>query len=250
MANNINVLGDNFNSLVSEYQNTYNQFINTIQKNANSDVKTMNIIDNSAFTGEQILDTIENSSINNCLTSCETTQNCSGATFNNEQDICILNQGKGNIIQSQNHTAIIKEALYHSYKLQKINEQLKNTNEKMMELTNQKIEQHNERNNDKLINSHILQTNYNALGEDKIKIEQIIREYETLNSAYENGNIYVTSNYYYYILFMIIAIILTIIMFSFSFSTGQKGGGKGIKPKLFGVIFGIFAMYILYNTTK
>ena len=250
MSNNINVLGNDFNNLVSEYQNTYEQFIKALQKSENTEQKSMNIINNASFTGNQILDTFHHTSVHECRRSCENSEKCSGATFHNEKERCILNQGNGDIIKSSNESAIVKEALYYSYKLQNINEQLKHTNEEMMELTNDKIQKQDEVHNNHLDNSHILQTNYNALEEDKMKIEQIIRQYETLNSAYENGNIHVSSNYFYFILFMIIAIVLTVVLFVFGLSSGQKGGGRKSKKYLFGIIFGIFAMYILYNTKK
>ena len=250
MLNNINVLGNDFNVLVSEYQNTYEQFIKALQKSENMEQKKMNIIDNAFLSGSEILDTIHNTSVNQCRTSCENNEKCSGASFHNEKERCILNQGNGDIIKSTNESAIVKEALYYSYKLQNINEELKHTNEQMMELTNKKIQKQNKTHNKHLDNSHILETNYNALEEDKLKIEQIIQQYETLNSAYENGNIQVSSNYSYFLLFMIIAIVLTVILFVFGLSTGQKGGGRKPKKYLFGIIFGIFAMYILYNTKK
>lgn len=97
-------------------------------------------------------------------------------------------------------------------------------------------------------NTNILENHLHDLEEDKMKIEQIVRQYETLNSAYEDGNIHVRSNYSYFLLFMTIAIVLTVVLIIFGSSTGQKGGGRKPKKYLFGLIFGIFAMYILYNT--
>ena len=75
MSNNINVLGNDFNNLVSEYQNTYDQFIKALQKSENTEQKSMNIINNASFTGNQILDTIHDTSVRECRTSCENREN-------------------------------------------------------------------------------------------------------------------------------------------------------------------------------
>ena len=55
----------------------------------------------------------------------------------------------------------------------------------------------------------------------------MVRQYETLNAAYENGNIMATSNYYYYIFYLLIAIVLVFIFLKINVSENQVGGGKG-----------------------
>lgn len=222
----INTLENDFNLLIIDYQNTYKNFMDTINK----DNQSFEFIENSTFVGKNILDTIENSSKNNCLMSCETTHNCSGATFDNDNNICLLNDGKGEVVSSQNKTAIVKKALYYSYKLKKLNDELINTTKRMMELTKNKFDEHRELDNDNLEKTKIIKVNYDVLEEDQIKIEQIIREYETLDSAYENGNIYVNSNYFKLIIFMIIAIVLVLVLFSFNFIGVQKGGSNVFYP--------------------
>jgi hypothetical protein len=54
----------------------------------------------------------------------------------------------------------------------------------------------------------------------------MIREYETLNRAYDNGNINTTSNYYSYIALLFITILLVFLFLKFSLDSSQSGGGN------------------------
>ena len=237
------MLSNKFNSLLTQYQNTYQDFVNTISSNDNS----FTSVDNSAFVGGSNINTIQNTSVTNCLTSCSSTQSCSGATFDNNQNTCTLSSGNGNVIDSKNQTAIVKQALYYSHQLQKINDELTNTNTSMMNLANSSADsykQSEQMNNEK---AQILQQNYNTLEEERHQIEQIIRQYETLNSAYENGSINVTSNYYTYIMYLFIAIFLVFLLFKFGLTSEQRGGGNIHFGKISPFIFGILAFIIVLN---
>ena len=73
-----------------------------------------------------------------------------------------------------------------------------------------------------------MNNNYQTLSDERIKIEKMIREYETLNSALENGTINVTSNYYSYIALVFITILLIFLFLKFSITGSQSGGGNDI----------------------
>ena len=45
------------------------------------------------------LNILQNSSIDNCLSSCKSNNSCSGATFDNINNSCTLSSGTGNIIE-------------------------------------------------------------------------------------------------------------------------------------------------------
>lgn len=71
-----------------------------------------------------------------------------------------------------------------------------------------------------------LENNYIDLLKNRIYINNLIKEDETLNSAYINSNLNATSNYYNYILYSIIASFLIILFFKFSLTYTQNGGGN------------------------
>lgn len=70
----------------------------------------------------------------------------------------------------------------------------------------------------------IMNNNYQILSEERKQIDNMIIDAETLNRAYENGNIYVSSNYYRYIVLLLIVIILITLFLNFSFNIKQSGG--------------------------
>ena len=84
------------------------------------------------------------------------------------------------------------------------------------------------------MNSQI-QQNYSILTQNRVNIEKIVREFEILDSAQENGNIKATMNYYNYIILLVIAILLIFLLMQFSVSRNQYGGANLTKiSKIFG----------------
>jgi ATP-dependent Zn protease len=71
----------------------------------------------------------------------------------------------------------------------------------------------------------ILQQNYKALTEQRADIHRMMRSYENLDAAYEDGNINVTSHYYTYIVLLFITILLAFLLVKFSVTGKQMGGG-------------------------
>jgi hypothetical protein len=242
MSSQMEILSNQFNNLLTQYQNTYQDFVNTIS----SDNNTFTSLDNSAFVSSNNISTIQNSSLNNCMTSCSSTQSCSGATFDNNQNTCTLSSGTGNIINSQSQTAIVKQALYYSNQLQQINNELMNINNSMMNLANSSASSFQQTKQTNQKKGQILQQNYNTLEQEREEIAEIIRQYETLNSAYENGNINVTSNYYSYILYLIIAIFLFFLLIKFNLTSQQRGGGNS--TKINPLIFVFLGLVIVFNS--
>lgn len=236
----MDMLSNQFNTLLTQYQNTYQDFVNTI---STTDASFVTIANTSYVTGNN-LNTLQNSSLDNCVTSCSSTQSCSGATFDNQQNTCTLSTGTGNIVNSSNQTSIVQQALYYSYQLQLINNQLTEINSSMMNLANSSVSSFQDNQQNAQQKAQILQQNYNTLEQERGQIEHLIRQYETLNSAQENGVINITSNYYKYIIYFIIAILLVVLLIKFSLTGEQRGGGQ-IKISPF--IFVLLALIILFN---
>lgn len=224
MTSKIEQLSDKFNSLLTQYIQTYSEFINTI--NLNSSNETLKTIHNSAVINGNNINTIQNSTLDDCSKLCSADNLCSGATFDNNLNTCNLNSGTLDVINSRNQTAIIKQALYYSYQLKKINNELTNINNSMMNLANSNIDTYKQTQISNSEKAKILENNYNTLNQERQEIDKIINEYETLNSAYENGDINLTYNYYNYIIYIFIAIFLFILLFKISLSSEQVGGSN------------------------
>ncbi len=240
------MLSSNFNSLITQYTETNQNLMDAL----NSNDPSFNTVQNSSFAGTTDLNTIQNSTESDCLTSCISNQSCSGATFDTQQNTCALSSGNGDIVSSQNQTAIINQVLYYSLQLQKINSDLTTVNNSMLNLVKTDTTNYNKANQNTLQNTTILQTNYNTLDQERTQIDDMVREYETLSASYENGNINVTSKYYYYIIYLLIAILLFFLLFKFSVSGGEQSGGGSHSSigKINPLLFVLLAIIILINS--
>jgi heme A synthase len=93
--------------------------------------------------------------------------------------------------------------------------------------------------------------NYQILLEERIHIDKMVRDFETLNAANENGQINVTSNYYNYIVLLFITILLIFLLIKFSVtSNDQRGGGNNFTKEalfLFMIIVIFLGLSKLYN---
>ena len=220
-SSQIQTLSNQFNSILTEYQSTYAEFMNTIKSNDTS----LTTVENSAFTGSGTIKTNPVSSISDCTTACSSNTSCSGATFTTTNNNCTLSSGSGNIVNSTNSTAIVQKGLYYTYQLQNLNQQLMDINEQINNSVNQSNTQY--QNNLGQINERgqALQQNYLVLTGDRDRINIMVREFETLNEAQQNSDINVTMNYYNYIVLLFVAIFLVCLLLRFSVPSEQVGGG-------------------------
>jgi hydroxymethylglutaryl-CoA reductase len=94
----------------------------------------------------------------------------------------------------------------------------------------------------------IMNNNYKILTEERTQIDSIISDAETLNRAYENGNIIVSSNYYRYIVLLVIVIILIILFLNFSFTSKQSGGSNMLnKINIYNAFSYFFILIVVIN---
>jgi hypothetical protein len=242
MSSQIQILSNKFNSLLTQYKETYDEFLNQLSSNDDS----FKSLPESAFITSNKIYTIQASNIDDCMKSCSKKQTCSGATFDNQQKTCSLSSGSGNIVNSPNQIAIIKKSLYYTYQLEKINDELTNVNKNMMTIANSQIGDYQETKKLNEEKSVILQHNYKILQEERMQIEDMIRQYQTLNSAYENQSINTTSYYYSYIMYLLVIIFLIMLLLRYSLPSGQVGGGTNFSI-FYPVIFVILGCIIIVN---
>jgi hypothetical protein len=186
----------NLESLTKQYDTTsiqYNQvqsdYINTMQNTPSSSLPTQSqsqtqtssnlvSIPNSTYWGTIGISTTNVSSVDKCSALCSRTPGCSGATYNvtnNNQNNCWLRGGDGSIIAgASNQYAIIPQAKSYLKTLEKLNVQLINLNNQIMNIldTNKNVflAQDNERNQ----KYAILKENYRSLeNERRIILDQL-----------------------------------------------------------------------------
>jgi len=244
MSSQIENLSNEFNMLISDYQDTYQNYINAI----NSDNKNLKTIDNFSFTGKHI-NTLNNSSLSNCEELCLSNTKCSGATFNNNSQSCILSSSPGSLVNTPQSTAIVQEAIFYSYKLQELNTKLTDINKQIMDINNSNSNSNALQVEEKEKQNKAINYNYEILANERNEIEKMIREQETLNAANNDGEINVSSNYYVYISLLIITVLLIFLLINFSLPNQQRGGGKftSLNNNKLITVLGIFVLFLIYK---
>ena len=232
-------LSDKFNSLLQEYQSTYKSFTDNINSSNNN--KLVSLPD-FAYNGGNTIDTITDSTVDNCQSSCTSNSSCTGATFNSSNNNCTLTSGKGMLINSSGSTAIVNKGLYYSYKLQNLNQQLIDVNSQLSQSINKNAAGFLQNTQEGQQQDQALQQNYNVLEDEREVIERMILDFKTLNSAQENGELNVTMYYYNYIVLLLITILLIFLLIKFSVTGQQRGGGNSFK---FEAIF-LFGLMIVF----
>jgi hypothetical protein len=241
MSSQLQNLTSQFNTLLTQYSSTYQNYINTL----NSAENNLITVPDTSYVGENNYSVINNSTLDNCQTSCVTDTNCSGATFNNNASSCTLTSGTGSIFSTPQSTGIVQEALYYSYQLQLLNAQLLSLNQQMMTTTNSSLNTFQETQEQNQQKEQILHSNYQTLTQERFEIEKMVREFETLNAAYENGNINVTSYYYFYIVLIFVVVFLIGLFMRFSLLTRDNGGDSNWIPIFLVISICIFLVYLL-----
>ena len=242
-SSQLKTLSDNFNTLLTEYKNTYNDYINNINDTS------LTTIDDSAFNGSSILKTNTNSTIDDCKKSCSSDTSCSGATFSTSNNKCVLSSGTGNITTATDSTAIIQKGMYYSYKLEKINQQLMDINQEISSTMNETYGSYQDNLNKSQDQNQAIQQNSTVLTQEREEIKKMVRQFQTLDSAQENGDLKVTMYYYNYIILLIIVVLLVLLFIKFSISSEQIGGGKhcDISKMLPIILLALFGVYYVFK---
>jgi hypothetical protein len=114
--------------------------------------------------------------------------------------------------------AIVKQALFYSNRLKELNAELTSLNVNIINVSNEYYKTVNVTNVKIQEQDEIMMNNYDILLKERIEIENMVKQFQTLDTAYENGTIIVTSNYSYYMIFLFIVVILLLILIKVSVS--------------------------------
>ena len=245
MSSSIDNLSSQYNDLLTQYTNIYQNYLSIIQQQEN---KNFTFVPDTSYSSNNTINILNNSSLDLCESACLSDNNCTGATFNNNANSCILYSGNGDIIKTPQSTAIVQQALYYSYQLQQINSQLISLNQQMMQISNSSYNQFQETQQMNQEKGIILNKNFHTLEQERRKINLMIKEYQTLNEAQEDGSLIVTSNYYYYLILVLVVIFLVGVFMKVSLATSRYDNDGGNWIFFIGIIvIIIFLLYLLRN---
>lgn len=170
-------------------------------------------VKSSTFLGTQ-LNIKQVNDLQECIASCSSSSKCTGATYNEEQKICSLQSGKGNIVHSTNSSnyAIVSTNLMHLNIIQGLNKQLVDINNQITESVQQNQGVYDQAVQNLETNSTNLNKNYDTLVQDREKISKLIREFDKLNADDNYSALYTSTNYTIFIFLSILSMIIIIIL--------------------------------------
>jgi len=195
---------------------------------------------NSTFLGTSVISQSQVSSVNSCIASCSSISNCSGATYNSDQQLCTLNSGEGNVIRSAtaNNYSIVPENLKYLTLIKNLNQQLISVNNQIQQYISQGTSIYN---NDTQQLSNVsgnLNQRNNSLIKDRYEIEKLIKEFELLDVEQNNSTIYTTANYSIFIFLLIVSVIILICLCFMSFSSSSTSSSSSYTSSPYQGYFG------------
>lgn len=236
-------LNDQFNSILSEYQNTYQEYIKII----NSDSNDLMVVKDFMYNGGSPIS--EESKIvygNRCLEICQNTQLCTGANYDKRRKKCSLISGDGNLIELKGNKAIVQKGVYYSYKLQQLNDKLIQLNKQISTNVSTSSSVYQQNQQQQMSQTQAIEQNYQVLEAERDHINDMISQYQTLQEATSDGEINVTMYYYNYIILAFIVFLLVLLLVKYSVTGEQKGGtivgNRFYKEAMF--LFGLMTIFL------
>jgi hypothetical protein len=209
----------------------------TTAPNFNINAPQLTTMPGKQFLGTSALSQNNSATLNDCIASCASNPMCSGATYNEtnyKQPMCFLRTGDGNLVDGlSSDVAIVPQGKQLLSIVQNINNQLNETNTQIVSLTEEANPTYNELNSEKETENEVLVKQYAQLNVERVKIDKMMKEYESLDQSQSEGTLDTNKNYYVYILLCIIAILMVFLFIKFGSSAEpvasgtiyQSGGG-------------------------
>jgi hypothetical protein len=207
-----------------------------------------------AFWGTTALDVSTGGTLEQCNALCSTTSGCSGATYKPIDKQCFLRSGDGDTIASTGNYAIVlqREQLLKTIETKK--QQLDDLNEEIQELITSKYAE-NQNKIDLITDADTdLIQKYTYLQTDREKINNMVKYYQSLENLEDEKEIFVTKNYYTYMLLFSI-VVVGIIILSKIFIDKSTIGNFNVSPSTsstpsinpFYIIFGVILFIVFIN---
>ncbi len=234
---NLETLRTTYKNLLIEYQQAVANYVNYLKQDPSSNNNSMVTIKGHQFLGGGALSQNNSATLNDCIASCSANPQCTGATYNPtnyKQPMCFLRKGDGNLVKGlSSDIAIVPKGKQLLSIVQNINQKLNETNTKIQQLAKKAEPTYKKLNQKKETENEILMKQYAQLTAERVKIDKMMDEYETLDKTQSQGTIETNKNYYVYILLCILAIIIVFLFIKFLTSSSsssqqpiyQSGGG-------------------------
>ena len=112
--------------------------------------------------------------------------------------------------------------------IQSINNQLTAVNKSILDKINNSNKMFSEQSVERSKNAEEMLAQYIQLNKEKLKIQNMVKEYETLDEVQIQGNLIVSENYYSFLLLFAFCILIFILLYKFSSSPSSSSSSSGI----------------------
>jgi len=158
--------------------------------------------------GESVSKTLQE-----CSASCSKTPGCTGATFNPDKQYCWLRGGEGSTMPgSVNDYAIVPKSEQLLKIVESVNSNLVIVNRKLQQKINEMYSIYGEQYQIRDLKNYSLVSQYENLNKERKKINDIINDYQTLETTQNESNVYITKNYYLFFIFFLVVFVAIIVL--------------------------------------
>lgn len=219
----LETLTKNYQTLLIEYQQAVVNYIDYIKDepmDPSANNKSFVTVKGSTYWGTSGISQNNSNTLKKCMSSCENTNGCTGATFNATDysaPMCFLRKGSSTVSTGKDGDyAIINKAQYLLSIVDSINKKLTTLNQQILAKTAEGQPLYNSNLEESVSQNDALLNKYKSLTRDRAKITQMMNEYQTLEENQIQGNIKVTQNYYSFILLLALTILIVYILYKFT----------------------------------
>jgi hypothetical protein len=252
---NLENLQQQYSNLLISYQQAITNYVNYLnQLTSNGGNDQYIALQGQAFNGTGSAGESKANTLPTCIASCSNLSTCTGATFVSNQ--CLIRTGDSPIVpSSQDSYAIIPESKSLLLNIENINNQLIFVNQQITNIMSNANPLYASQVSQRFQKQQTLISNYEKLMEERKKIQDLLKEYETLDNTESSDKIMINRNYYTYILllFLAIAVIFTLYKIalpisntsSYTTQTIQYGGDLGMNAYF--IVFCIILFMFIVN---
>jgi hypothetical protein len=211
---NLETLNSEYNINLQKYEQLLLEYQNFLQQSQTS--TSLISINNQAYWGSSALSTTSNiSTVDDCVTLCQSNSKCSGATYSSDKHQCWLRSGDSVPIPSNGTYAIITQNMNYLLVLQYLNNKLTNINNSILQIIEQQQGTYDTQQQTEQTNKTNLYNNYTKLNEERKQIESTIKNLQNIDEIQLDSMRIVNKNYYFYILLLFIAIFVIIVLIKY-----------------------------------
>jgi len=246
---NIKTLEKEYNSVLKQYEEAYkncNAKLNAMASSTNSS-KGFTSFPNNSFWGTGSLKEGTVTSQFDCESMCASDEECSGATYNPDKKYCWTRKGYGTLAVSVNGSsdiALLPDIKACMITLKSLNKRLLDINQQLTTAISSSAPQMETQQTENQTKSDELHKYYAQLLAERLQMDKLVKDNETINSEYENQTIIVNQANGSLRFWTVIACIFFIIVLN------QFRGKRATVASIFWLLIMIFLIVLSFSISN